>query len=121
MNIDELVNLFFSDLKQYNITNFRTVEKANLSQTDPVIHKSFSSVITRYFIFCEKHPEVSEIDKRILYYKLKLDMIARYFTNYPDVDVDELRPFQTELCAYKKHKEEMTDDQSSTAAAVSNI
>ena len=98
----ELTQTFFHDLKQYNSTNFRTILKADLSKEDATVHKAFSSVVTRYFIFSEKHPEVTDTDKRILYFKLKIDMIARYFSNYPDVSLDELKPFQLELKNYVK-------------------
>lgn len=97
-----LTQTFFHDLKQYNSTNFRTILKCNLNVDDPTVHKAFSSVVTRYFIFSERHPEVSDTDKRILYFKLKIDMIARYFSNYPDVSIDELKPFQMELKNYVK-------------------
>lgn len=100
----ELTSLFFSDLKKYNATNFRTIEKADLNVPDATVHKAFSSVITRYHIFCERHPEISDMDKRILYFKLKIDMIGRYFSNYPDINTDELKPFQLEL---RNHIKEM--------------
>lgn len=93
----ELTRTFFHDLKQYNSTNFKTIEKADLSKDDATVHKAFSSVVTRYFIFAERHPEISDEDKRILYFKLKIDMIARYFSEYPDVNLDLLKPFQLEL------------------------
>lgn len=105
-----LTQTFFHDLKQYNSTNFRTILKCSLNQEDATIHKAFSSVVTRYFIFSERHPEVSDTDKRILYFKLKIDMIARYFSNYPDVSIDELRPFQLELINYVKESRG-TDDE----------
>ena len=98
----ELTQTFFHDLKQYNSTNFRTILKADLSKEDATVHKAFSSVVTRYFIFSERHPEVTDTDKRILSFKLKIDMIARYFSNYPDVSLDELKPFQLELKNYVK-------------------
>lgn len=93
----ELVSLFFRDLKNYNSTNFRTLAHAKLDKDDATVHKAFSSVVTRYFIFCERHPEVSRVDMQILYFKLKIDMIARYFANYPASTVEELKPFQLEL------------------------
>ena len=39
MTTNELVNLFFSDLKKYNPTNFKTLWKADLSKNndDPVV------------------------------------------------------------------------------------
>lgn len=104
----ELIKMFFHDLKQYNPTNFRTLESGNIQSKSPEVHKAFSSVVTRYFIFVEKHPDLSEIEGRILYYKLKLDMIARYFASYPDCNPDELIAFQTELKNYvleAKHDE----------------
>lgn len=97
-----LVHTFFHDLKKYNSTNFRTIEKAELSSPDPTIHKAFSSVVTRYFIFCEKHTELDDIDLRILFFKLKIDLISRYFSEYPDVNIDQLKAFQVELLNYIK-------------------
>ena len=96
----ELTKLFFHDLKAYNSTNYRTIERADLSKDNATVHKAFSSVVTRYFIFAERHPEISDADRRILYFKLKIDMIARYFSEYPDVNLDLLRPFQIELQHY---------------------
>ncbi len=97
MNSLELTNLFLKELKAYNSSNFRTIEKADLSEDSAIVHKAFSSAVTRYFIFSEKHPEISDADKRILYFKLKLDMVARYFSEYPDTNTDLLRAFQLEL------------------------
>lgn len=96
----ELTTLFFKDLKSYNSTNFKTIERADLTQEDATVHKAFSSVVTRYFIFAERHPEISDMDKRILYFKLKIDMIARYFSDYPDTNLDLLKAFQLELKQY---------------------
>lgn len=101
-NTTSVSSMFFSELKQYNNTNFRSLHSADLSVIDPQIIKAFSSVITRYFIFCEKHPEISDLEKRILYFQLKIDMIARFFANYPDTDADDLLAFQTELKYYLK-------------------
>ena len=98
----ELVHMFFKDLKQYNATNFKTISTADLSTDDATIHKAFSSVVTRYFIFKERHPEISEVEHNILYFKLKLDLIARYFTEYPDTTSDNLIAFQLELNNYIK-------------------
>lgn len=113
----ELTQAFFKDLKSYNSSNFRTIERAVLDRDDPTVHKAFSSVVTRYFIFAERHPEISAEDKRILYFKLKIDMIARYFSEYPDVNLDLLKPFQLEL---KQHVRETRGgayyDESNTSA-----
>lgn len=107
MTTNELINLFFSDLKHYNSSNFKTLEKADLS-TDgdsPMVRKSFSSVITRYFIFREKHPEITDEENKILYFKLKLDLVAKYFSEYPETTTDNLVAFQIELRNYaREHK-----------------
>ena len=108
----ELTELFFKDLKSYNTTNFRTLANATLIEDDPVVHKAYSSVITRYWIFCDKHPEVSVEDRRMLYFKLKLDMIGQYFSEYPDGDLDMLRSFQIEVQQYikrQKYKQHNSD------------
>ena len=97
---NELINLFFHDLKKYNKTNFSTIAKADLSVCDSVVHKAMSSVVTRFFIFAERHPDIVDYDIRMLYYKLKIDMIARYFAEYPASSYEDLRPFQIELQKY---------------------
>ena len=118
----ELTQLFFKDLKQYNSTNFRTIEKADLSNDDAPVHKAFSSVVTRYFIFSERHPEISDEEKRILYFKLKIDMIARYFSEYPDVNTDLLKAFQLELKQnVRDTRVGVYNDQQRDSAEVSNI
>ena len=116
MTTNELINLFFSDLKRYNSSNFKTLEKADLAVDgdSPMVRKSFSSVITRYFIFREKHPENTDEENRILYYKLKLDLVAKYFSEYPETSTGNLVAFQIELRNYvKEHHEvlEVTDTQ----------
>lgn len=48
----------------------------------------------------------------MLYFKLKIDMIAYYFSQYPDGDLDYLKAFQLELLQYlksKKSAEPLTD------------
>ena len=96
----ELTNLFFKDLKNFNSTNFKTLSTADLSVQDATVHKAFSSVVTRYFIFRDKHPELTDVEHRILYFKLKLDLVAKYFSEYPDTSPDNLIAFQIELKDY---------------------
>lgn len=97
---NELTKLFFSDIKRYNVTNFKAIAKADLSKDDPAVHKAFSSIVTRYFIFKERHPEISEAEHNMLYFKLKLDLVAKYFSEYPDTTTDNLVAFQLELQKY---------------------
>ena len=97
MNSNELTNLFFSELKQYNNSNFKSLRDADLTKTDPSIYKACSSVVTRYFIFAEKHPEIIESELNLLYYQLRIDLIAHYFSEYPAASLDNLKPFQDEL------------------------
>ena len=108
----ELTQLFFNDLKRYNATNFKTLAKADLSgQEDASVFKAFSSVVTRYFIFKEKHPELTDVEHKILYFKLKLDLVAKYFSEYPDTTTDNLVAFQIELNDYiHKTKEDVLDE-----------
>lgn len=111
----DLVRLFFHDLKKYNFTNFKTLVRSDLSTDNATVHKAFSAVITRYFIFCEKHDELSDSEKRMLFFQIKLDMIARYFSNYPETNMDELKAFQLELRNYvAETKEEMENAVTST-------
>lgn len=108
-NISDLIKLFFKELKQYNSSNFKTLLNADMQVDSAVLYKSCSSVVTRYFIFKEKHPEISETDMRILYYKLRIDMIARYFSEYPAASYEDLIPFQLELKRYVQNTNEGAD------------
>lgn len=99
---NELIHMFFRDLKHYNTTNFKTLAKADLSKNSATVHKAFSSVVTRYFIFKEQHPELSDGELNMLYFKLKLDLVAKYFSEYPDTSTDSLIAFQIELKNYVK-------------------
>lgn len=103
----ELVTLFFHDLKEYNSTNFKTIQKADLTQDNATVHKAFSSAVTRFFIFSERHPEISDTEKKILYFKLKIDMIAQYFSEYPDTNLDLLKAFQLELKEHVKREQNL--------------
>lgn len=94
---NELSELFLSELKKYNSTNFRAFEHADLSVEDPKVFKSCSSVITRFFIFSEMHPEIPVKDLKMMYYQLNIDRIARYFADYPSASYEDLIPFQEEL------------------------
>lgn len=105
----ELTNLFFKELKSFNSSNFKTIEKADLSIESPVVHKAFSSVITRYFIFREKHPEITDEENKVLYFKLKLDLVAKYFSEYPETSTANLIAFQIELRNFVKEHRELDD------------
>ena len=107
----ELTTLFFRDLKTINKTNYKTMAYADLSKQDATVHKAFSSAITRYFIFREKHPEVTDVEHRMLYFKLKLDMVAAYFSEYPDTTTDNLVAFQLELQKYLKSIKDDSPDE----------
>lgn len=102
ISTDELERIFFVDLKSYNNSNFKTLEKSDLSDINnsAVIHKAFSSIVTRYFIFREKHTELSTAELNMLYFQLKIDQIAKYFVDYPESDVRSLQDFQNELRKY---------------------
>lgn len=117
-NVQDLINLFFKDLKQYNTTNFRTIKTADLSKDDPTIYKSFSAVVTRYFIFCERHPEISTEQLRVLYFKLRIDIIARYFCEYPVSNINDLKPFQSELIRFVSKDDKEDEDEFINSVAV---
>lgn len=124
----ELTDCFFSDIKRYNSPNFKAIAKADLSKEDATVHKAFSSVITRYFIFREKHPEIKEEEFKLLYFVLSLDLVAQYFAEYPNTSPDYLIAFQLHLKNYIKEKrsekhhlnteEEDTDAQDSSISDI---
>lgn len=118
MTSTELCNLLFSDLKKYNERNFKAIEHADLSYENPDVLKAFSSMITRYFIFADRHPEVSERDMRMIYFKLSIDKIARYFSEYPVSSLEDLKPFQYELQRYAKMRRGEESDNEQYASAV---
>lgn len=106
MKSSELTDLFLSELKQYNTSNFKSLEVADLTVEDATVLKSCSSVITRFFIFFEKHPEINDQQMKMLYYKLSIDRIARYFSEYPSSTFEDLKPFQMELQRFAKLRRE---------------
>lgn len=108
----ELSELFLKELKQYNTTNFKKLINCNVEDDDFQVHKAFSSVVTRFFIFAEKHPEISDVSIRILYYKLNIDLISQYFTQYPDMNPDLLKPFQLKVKDYSQRISEASNVQS---------
>lgn len=120
MTTEQLVSTFFTDLKGYNSTNFKHIKDADVHAdvANPVVLKSFSAVITRYMIFIEKHPEISREENNILYYKLKLDLVADFFRQYPELNPDYLVGFQLELKRFvKEHKMEMCKPKSERESA----
>ena len=112
MTTNELVNCFFTDLKKYNPTNFKTMVRVDIlsDPSNPIMLKSYSSVITRSLIFREKHMEISNEEYSILYFKLKIDLIATFFSEFPDGDPKNLLAFQKELRAYVRKHPSAIDD-----------
>lgn len=105
LTMQDIQDMFFKDLKSYNSTNYRTLLRADLSSTveSAVVNKAFSSVVTRYFIFREKHAlELTESQFNMLYFQLKIDLISEYFSKYPDSDVSTLVSFQTKIREYNE-------------------
>ena len=105
-NSNKLSDLFFSELKQYNNRNFKTLVNANLETEDAIVHKACSSVVTRYFIFVEKHPEIPDSEAKMLYFQARIDMVARYFSEYPAANISDLKPFQEELRRFVERSKE---------------
>lgn len=103
-NVDDLATIFFNDLKRYNKSNFKTLERLDVDELSPTLLKSFSSVVTRFFIFAERHPELGDMELKMLYYKLNVDRVSRYFSMYPSGDCLDLKPFQEELRYFVKTK-----------------
>lgn len=111
--INDIRDMFFRDLKQYNSTNFKTLARANLKEDNASVHKAFSSVVTRYFIFREKHAgEFTDAEFNMLYFKLKIDLISTYFSEYPGASVESLFAFQLELRSFieRNKKEEINNE-----------
>lgn len=102
---NSILDTFFYELKKYNTSNFKTLINDDLSCVTPKIYKAYSSAVTRYFIFIEKHPDITEVEANMLYYQARIDMVARYFSEYPMSNPDDLKPFQEELRRYVKRYE----------------
>ncbi len=102
-------DMFFKELKEYNPTNFRAILRSDLSNPGPGIYKTFSSVVTRYFIFCEHHPEVDPVTLRILFFDVGIDTIAAYFAAYDNSDLTNLIEFQNKLIDFCNRSKEVTN------------
>lgn len=105
MNTKDAEVLFFTELKQYNSTNFKALLNRCEDNDDPIVLKAYSSAITRYFIFAEKHPEIEYRHIKMVYYKLKLDLVAQYFSEYPSASPELLKPFKGELKKFVEESE----------------
>lgn len=103
---NSLLDLFFHELKKYNSTNFKNILDADLTHVTPCTYKAYSSAVTRYFIFLEKHPEISSVEANILYFQARIDMVARYFSEYPMSNPEDLKPFQDEILRYVNRMKE---------------
>lgn len=42
---------------------------------------------------------------KMLYFKLRIDMVARFFSEYPAGNIEDLRPFQQELRRYIEYEQ----------------
>lgn len=118
MNSNELEKAFFTELRQYNISNFKTLLTIDLKDpsANGTICKSYSSAITRFFIFKEKHPELTQTETSMLYYKAKLDLVAEYFAQYPDGSTDNLIGFQIELRNFSDNDRSEEENEPATIA-----
>ena len=47
-----------------------------------------------------EHPDITEVEVRLLWFQLKLDMVARCLAKYPVGTLDDFKPFQVELQTY---------------------
>ena len=98
-----LQSTFFSELKSYNKSNFKSILATNYADDTPISNKVFSSVVTRFYIFADKHPEISQSELNALYYSLGIDLVAKYFSEYPSLSPEEyLKPFQDALITYNE-------------------
>jgi NAD+ kinase len=58
----------------------------------------------------EKHPEIPREEHNLIYYKLKLDLIGKFFEHYPNASTDNFIAFQIELKSYlAEHRNVMVD------------
>lgn len=100
MECSALKELFLQELKRYNPNNFNRLIKTDLSSESPDALKCYSSAVTRYFIFAENHPEIAREDLNLLYYLLRIDLVAKYFSEYPASNLEYLRIFQSDLSKF---------------------
>lgn len=106
MECNALKEMFLQELKRYNPNNFNRLIKTDLSSESPEALKCYSSAVTRYFIFAENHPEIPREDLNLLYYLLRIDLVAKYFSEYPAAKLEYLRIFQSDLSKFIEERGE---------------
>jgi len=87
-------------IRGYNSTNWRklvTAIKDEAPSLNQPTWKALSSLVTRYWLFVEKNPAMSESDRHMLYYILGIDRIGKLIATYPRCKDEDYRSLQEQL------------------------
>lgn len=96
--MEDRKSLFLHELFKYNKNNYEQLHKStNLDELDINVYKAATSLITRYFIWVQNHPELSEDEVNQMFYILSLDEILQAISEFPQIPVDKLRKLISKL------------------------
>jgi len=105
--------MFMEETRHYNVTNFRRLRSC-LEVPRPVLDqptwKALTSLVTRYWIFAEKHPEMTASDRNMLYFLIGLDRIGKLMACHPRCDDEEFKGLAEQLLSVIN--EVLSDEQS---------
>ena len=109
--------MFMEETRHYNSTNFRKLRTC-LDISHPVLNqptwKALTSLTTRYWLFIEKHPELTESDRHMLYFLLGIDRIGKLMASYPRIIDEDFQGLIEQLIPVIN--EVLADEQSKTRA-----
>jgi hypothetical protein len=98
--MNDYSKMFFNMTRGHNSTNWRKLVAAFQDET-PTLNqptwKALSSLVTRYWLFIEKNPDMSESDRHMLYYILGIDRIGKLIATHPRCSDEDFRSLQEQL------------------------
>jgi hypothetical protein len=98
--MNDYSKMFFDMTRGHNSTNWGKLVVAIKTETPSLNQptwKALSSLVTRYWLFIEKHPDMSESDCHMLYYILGIDRIGKLISTYPRYSEEDFRSLQEQL------------------------
>jgi hypothetical protein len=98
--MDVYSKMFMNITQHYNSTNWRKLVNCVKSETpvlDQPTWKALTSLSTRYWLFVEKNPEMSESDRHMLYFLIGMDRIGKLMATFPRCSDEDFRSLQEQL------------------------
>lgn len=98
VNLNERKCEFLTELFKYNKNNYMQLKRASSEEElDINVFKAATSLITRYFIWIQNHPELPESEIHSMFYVLSLDELLEGIAAFPAIPTDKIRSIISRL------------------------